>query len=48
MGSLFVKAAFWMLLTTMLIMLSSLLVPNDNTHNEVSFNSSYYIIFKII
>ncbi|XP_026331849.1 paraplegin [Hyposmocoma kahamanoa] len=46
MGSLFVKAAFWMLLTTLLIMLSSLLVPNDNTHNElvryVSWNEFMY------
>lgn len=33
--SLFIKVAFWMLTTFTLIILSSLLVPGDNTQNEV-------------
>lgn len=35
MPSLLLKAAFWMLTTFTLIMLSSFLVPGDNTQNEV-------------
>ncbi|KAI5644822.1 ATPase family associated with various cellular activities (AAA) domain-containing protein [Phthorimaea operculella] len=46
MQSLFVKAVFWMMLTSMLILMSSLLVPNDNSQNEliryVSWNEFVY------
>ncbi|XP_063634046.1 paraplegin isoform X3 [Cydia splendana] len=44
--SLLVKAAFWMLTTSILVILSSLLVPGDNTQNEmvryVSWNEFVY------
>ncbi|XP_041987157.1 paraplegin [Aricia agestis] len=44
--SLFVKAAFWMLTTFILVTLSSMLVPGDNTQNElvryVSWNEFVY------
>ncbi|XP_032526856.2 paraplegin isoform X1 [Danaus plexippus] len=46
MPSLLLKAAFWMLTTFTLIMLSSFLVPGDNTQNEliryVSWNEFVY------
>ncbi|XP_073950433.1 SPG7 matrix AAA peptidase subunit, paraplegin [Choristoneura fumiferana] len=44
--SLLVKAAFWMFTTSILVILSSLLVPGDNTQNElvryVSWNEFVY------
>ncbi|KAL0902773.1 hypothetical protein ABMA27_000575 [Loxostege sticticalis] len=46
MPSLLLKAAFWMLTTSILVIASSLLVPSDNTQNEliryVSWNEFVY------
>ncbi|CAH0684784.1 unnamed protein product [Chilo suppressalis] len=46
MASLLLKAAFWMLTTSILVIASSILVPGDNTQNEliryVSWNEFVY------
>ncbi|XP_075990806.1 mitochondrial inner membrane m-AAA protease component paraplegin-like [Anticarsia gemmatalis] len=50
MSSLVMKAVFWMFTTFILIMMSTLLLPNDNTHNEliryVSWNEFVYTMLS--